>query len=64
MQFFSYRQVMMRSRMLRENGQFIPQTSFEMRRNYLLDKESPIVKGKDKPGQVNNLFLQNYFYKK
>lgn len=57
----SYRQVMMRSRCLRENGQYIPQSSFEMRRNYLLDKESPIVKGKDKPGQVS-LFCVLFFF--
>ena len=43
----------MRSRLLRENGQYIPQSSFEMRRNYLLDKDGAIVKGKDKPGQVS-----------
>ena len=43
---------MMRSRCLRENGQYIPQAAFETRRNFFLDKDSAIVKGKDKPGQV------------
>ena len=48
---------MLRSKMLRENGQYIPQAAFDMRRNYLLDKDSPIVKGKDKPGQVFEIML-------
>lgn len=41
---FGYRQALLRSRMLRENGRYIPKSSFLMRKHFFNDKETGVLK--------------------
>ncbi|XP_078487021.1 ER membrane protein complex subunit 3 [Ciona intestinalis] len=47
-------QALIRCRNLRENGQFIPKQSFNIRKDYLLNENGFITKGKNKPSQAKN----------
>ncbi|MFH4981608.1 hypothetical protein AB6A40_008317 [Gnathostoma spinigerum] len=48
-------QYLIRSRLLRENGRFLPKSSFLMRKNYLLNEESGyIAKAMERPSQMQN----------
>uniref|UniRef100_A0A915Q1G0 ER membrane protein complex subunit 3 n=1 Tax=Setaria digitata TaxID=48799 RepID=A0A915Q1G0_9BILA len=48
-------QYLIRSRLLRENGRFLPRTSFNMRKNFLLNEENGyITKGMGRPSQMQN----------
>ncbi|VDN43148.1 unnamed protein product [Gongylonema pulchrum] len=46
---------MIRSRLLRENGRFLPKLSFNMRKHFLLNDENGyITKGMERPPQMQN----------
>ncbi|XP_055345466.1 ER membrane protein complex subunit 3-like [Paramacrobiotus metropolitanus] len=48
-------QALLRSRMLRENGKYIPKNSFLMRKHYFNDKETGILKvAQDRPAPAAN----------
>lgn len=47
-------QAIMRCRYLRENGSFIPQSAFAMRKQYLINEDGVITKGKEKAGAPKN----------
>ncbi|EJW86696.1 transmembrane protein 111 [Wuchereria bancrofti] len=48
-------QYLIRSRLLRENGRFLPKASFNMRKNFLLNEENGyITKGMRRPSQMQN----------
>lgn len=47
-------QALLRSRYLRENGKYIPRSSFLARKEFLLKKDGVITQGKEKGGQPRN----------
>ncbi|VDO56860.1 unnamed protein product [Onchocerca flexuosa] len=48
-------QYLILSRLLRENGHFLPKASFNMRKNFLLNEENGyITKGMRQPSQMQN----------
>jgi len=47
-------QALMRCRMLRENGHYLPKPSFQMRKNFFLREDGIINKGREQAGQARN----------